>query len=165
MMLMMFFMSAVITGHLTSRLKAREKSLAASEESTLASYHLAKKLLTAKGIKEIGGVGAHYLEKCFSYQVLVLTRIGAVDEYSGSWAQAYFDSREKAVIDWVLANSQHAGKFTQTLSASQGHYIPLIGKDKIYGVICANASELKNIQADQFSPRKFFKSNSISHRA
>ena len=50
LMLLMFFVSAAIIGHLTSRLRMREKNLLAREDSLLASYSLAKSLLSARGI-------------------------------------------------------------------------------------------------------------------
>ena len=148
-MLVMFFISAALMGHLTSRLRMREKNLLAREDSLLASYSLAKSLLSARGVREVVHVGMIYMEQIFPFQVLVLCQYGDRNEHAGSWGFTYLDTKEKAVIHWVLTNGKHAGRFTQTLSASHGYYIPLIGKDSILGVIGINAKDLPNLEGEQ----------------
>jgi two-component system sensor histidine kinase KdpD len=164
MMLSMFFISAAVVGHLTNRLKMRERNLSLREEKTQASYYLAKELLKANSSKELIEVGAAYLEKLFPYQVLILCNLhdDEEDEYAGSWIFAYMDKKEKAVIDWVLTNGQHAGRFTQTLVASKGYYIPLIGKDKTLGVIGLNVEEVPSLEADQISTFENFSNQIVS---
>ncbi len=89
------------------------------------------------------------MEQVFPFQVLVLCQYGQREEYAGSWVFTYMEVKEKAVIQWVLTNGQHAGRFTQTLSASHGYYIPLIGKDRVLGVIGINATDILNLEGEQ----------------
>ncbi len=149
LMLLMFFVSAAIMGHLTSRLRMREKNLLAREDSLLASYSLAKSLLSARGIREVVHVGSIYMEQAFPFQVLVLCQYAQREEHAGSWGFTYMEAKEKGVIQWVLTNGQHAGRFTQTLSASHGYYIPLMGKDRVLGVIGINATDIPNLEGEQ----------------
>jgi K+-sensing histidine kinase KdpD len=49
----------------------------------------------------------------------------------------------------VITQGQHAGKFTQTLSGSDGYYIPLVGKNGTLGLIGINSKTVTRIEAEQ----------------
>lgn len=58
-----------------------------------------------------------------------------------------FDSREDAVIKWVLNNKKRAGKTTDTLPAAKALYIPVANQHKIFGclAIVGNKQQLDEL--------------------
>ncbi|MBF0443535.1 MAG: hypothetical protein HQK54_16635 [Oligoflexales bacterium] len=62
-----------------------------------------------------------------------------------------YSEKEEAVVKWVLENNRPAGRFTDTLSAADGYYLPLSSKDGAIGVIGINAKNISVMESEELS--------------
>lgn len=152
LMLVMFFLTAAITGRLTSRLKVKEKHLRDREERTLALYALTRELAKAPSIEEVASFGVNMLRKTVGFKIaLFLDRGGhGQDRLVLHPASDFYPSeQDRAVAIWVLSHHQPAGKTTETLAAAEGYYLPLLGKHEALGVIGIQIANIKKLDADK----------------
>ena len=68
------------------------------------------------------------------------TALAFVDENSGAlvphFASSFvLDNKESGVADWSFHNRRAAGRFTDTLPANAGYFVPLLSEDKAVGVL------------------------------
>jgi two-component system sensor histidine kinase KdpD len=70
LLLVMFFMVALLNGILTSRIRRQELNARKREERTLALYEISKELLTANGLPEVVLVAEKYFKQYFDINKL-----------------------------------------------------------------------------------------------
>ena len=74
LMLIMFFIIALLSGVLTSRIKRQEKKIRIREERTNALYQLTRELSTATGIDEVITIAKNDIKKYFNLNSLILLK-------------------------------------------------------------------------------------------
>lgn len=140
LMFFMFFVVALVVGHLTSRLREREQLESRREKRALALYELARKFAHAGTLEEAVRTLCEQVHEGFGLQTAVFLRdVGgrfSLDAHEGStWR---LPASEEAVSQWVFSNQRPAGRNTDTLPEASGLHLPLLAGDHTEGVLAVN---------------------------
>jgi len=137
MMLLMYFIVAIVTGVLSARVRAREKAIRSREERTSALFSLTKDLSSAHSQSEVITAAVTNIKKYFDSDVAVV--LGDADgEIASSVHPASSmipDVKEFGVAAWSYWNEKRSGKFTDTLPSAEAMYFPMSGPRYPLGVI------------------------------
>ncbi len=152
LMLVMFFIIALLNGILTSRVRRQEKKIRVREERTHALYQLTRELAMTTGIEEVSKVGIKYIQKYFNLECAVLLKSdsGRLENQILSDSKIGLSENELSVADWVYKNSAKAGKNTDTLPSASYTFYPLTGNTENMGVIAIEQSAVFTQGEDQF---------------
>ncbi|HVU18409.1 MAG TPA: sensor histidine kinase KdpD [Candidatus Didemnitutus sp.] len=130
-----YFVVALVTGHLTSRIRAQAHQERRREERATALFELTRALAGARTLDEAVFAALRQADALFAARsALVLADEAGrlVPHFAGSFA---LDEKERGVADWVFRNRRPAGRGTDTLPASGAFYLPLVRDDVAVGVI------------------------------
>jgi two-component system sensor histidine kinase KdpD len=138
LLLVMFFIVALLNGILTSRIRRQEINARKREERTLALYELSKELLTASGFSEVVLVAEKYFKQYFDINrtVFLWETDGELNVTPLNDGEQKVTEEDKQIASWVYKNSIKAGRYTDNFSSSNGSFYPLRGSHKCLGVIC-----------------------------
>lgn len=137
LMLIMFFIIALLNGILTSRLRRQELRIRVREERTNALYQLAKDLTVISGLDEVTKVASNYIQKYFKLDCFIFIKndTGSLEYQSKGNLVNNFSENDMSIANWVFKNSTKAGKNTDTLPSSDYTFFPLMGNNSTIGVI------------------------------
>jgi two-component system, OmpR family, sensor histidine kinase KdpD len=137
LMLIMFFIIALLSGVLTSRIRRQELKIRIREERTNALYQLTRELSTANGVKEVITIAKNDIKKYFNLESRILLKNDTNDlEYTSKKNGNFVISKnDMSVASWAFQHSAKAGKFTDTLPSSNYTFYPLKGNQINLGVI------------------------------
>lgn len=131
----LFFVIALITGRLTTRIRAQARAQDAGERRATALYQLTRDLASARSADEVIRAAVARIADVFGARPAVLVSDSA-GRLSLHPSAAYDVSpKESGVALWALQHRRPAGRFTDTLPASEGYYVPLITGDPVLGVL------------------------------
>ncbi len=147
-MLAAYFVVALVTGHLTSRLRAQQIAERRREERATALYELARDVAGAANLSEVIGLASRQVGALFGCDLAVLlpTANGLAAHAAGS---AMVDEKERGVAQWALDHRQTAGRFTDTLPSSRGMYVPLRAASGCVGVMGVLSREERELTLEQ----------------
>lgn len=152
MIVTMFFIAAAVIGHLTTRLKSKERILEERERRALIQYELSRLLAKAQSIEEVSAVMLSQTQKIFHQEVSLFILDQKTHQLKIFKASSFgFNEKEKAVAEWVWQNNKSAGRFTETLSGSEGFYLPISGKNFTLGVLGIKVKTEGELDAEQIS--------------
>ncbi|PAW78036.1 MAG: hypothetical protein B9S32_09115 [Verrucomicrobia bacterium Tous-C9LFEB] len=133
----MYFVIALVTGHLTSRLRLQQRNERERELRAIALYRLIRTVATARTISELLDQAATEIESLFQAKVAFFTTEAeqpvTLDPHPAS--RFAVDDKEISVALWTFRNGRSAGRFTDTLPAAEGYYVPLRAGEKCLGVM------------------------------
>ena len=137
---MMFFMLlavAVALGHLTTRLRQRERNEFLREKRTASILAFTEILASQPEVNEALRQSLQMLEKILNVKVSLLVRKNReiLQEHSASGSSFEPDEQERAVATWSYLNRKPAGKFTDTLGFAQSLHLPLFTSALNVGVL------------------------------
>lgn len=137
LMLVMFFIIALLNGILTSRVRHQEKKIRIREERTHALYQLAKDLTSATGVDQVSKIAEKYISKYFNLDcgILLKNDQNQLDLNTSLKSKIQLSENEISIVKWVYKNSLKAGKHTNTLPATDYTFYPLSGNTGNMGVI------------------------------
>jgi two-component system sensor histidine kinase KdpD len=136
----MLYMSTVIvalvTGQLTARIRAQARNERLREERATSLFQLSRALGAAKTLDDAVFAALRQMDDLFGAE----TALAFFDENSGGLVPHFASSficsdKENGVADWSFHNRRSAGRFTDTLPASAGYFVPLLSEDKAVGVL------------------------------
>ena len=130
-----YFVVALVTGHLTSRIRAQAHNERRREERATALFELTRALAEADTLDQAVFAALRQADELFEAKtaLLLADANGTVTpHFAGSFA---LDGKERGVADWVFQNRRPAGRFTDTLPGSAAFYLPLVREDKAVGVL------------------------------
>jgi len=139
-MLAMFFVVALAMGHLTTRLRMREKAERQRQRHTDALLRVTQQAAlspeTARGLES----ALRVIESILGGQVALLVRqddhsLGHIAHPASAFQPG--DS-EFAVAAWAFSNHQLAGRFTDTLPSAEATWFPLQTATSTMGVLGLN---------------------------
>ena len=137
MMVLLFFMVALASGILTSRIRIQETMVRRREFQATALYSFVNELAAAENTDEIALAGVKSLRNVFTMPValFIASEDGTVDKAPHP-ASAFRPQAEKelSVAEWVFANKKPAGATTATLPFAEAIYYPLIVHGTCIGV-------------------------------
>lgn len=152
MMLSLFLITAATMGHLTHRLKTKESVVQQQNEVTHQLFELTKILSTSTSISEIANKSIYYLESMLKTPIGILLKPNNIQDMELINSPEFnFPENEKAVAQWVFLNKKPAGKFTDTLSASESFYTPLISKDTVWGVLGITIQKKRTLSTENLA--------------
>jgi len=133
----MYFLAAASLGHLTHRLKRKERVLQESEARAISLFNLSKGLAGAQSIDQIAAIGLGHLSQAFATDTALLLPGEGSDETLRVHPESSYvlDGREMGVAEWVKVHGKAAGRFTETLPAAKGLYLPLVSRDAVIAVV------------------------------
>jgi len=143
MMFAMYFIVAVIVGHLTSRLHEREEAERRGEERATALYRLSRALAATREPGEALGVVVKIIRETFGAESCLFVRDEA-GRFSGEAHPASslaLSPKEESVAAWAFQHKQPAGRFTDTLPDSEALHLPLITGGNAEGVLAVKFSD------------------------
>lgn len=137
MMFAMFFIVAIVIGHLTTRLRDRERSEHQRELRTTALYQLTRRLAAATSRDAAVREVLAQVRKIFGLNAAALLRdeTGAFTgtaHHESTWA---LPAKEEGVAAWAFQKKRPAGRGTDTLPDSDGLHLPLLVADRVEGVL------------------------------
>ncbi len=152
LMLIMFFIIALLSGVLTSRIRRQEMKIRIREERTNALYQLTRELSTANGISEVIKIAKQDIKKYFNLDSLILLKneSGQLDYPNMEKVKFAISKNDMSVAEWTVQHSLKAGKHTDTLPSSNYTFYPLKGNQMNLGVIAINRDILFTQGEEQF---------------
>ncbi|OUS76041.1 histidine kinase [Paenibacillus sp. MY03] len=134
-----FYVVAVLTASLASRLKAQLKESERKEGYTASLYAISREMSAFTDIQSL----LHNVSDQVSISVgapaviylpddLDVLAVSASTKQPDDWGSG---DAELTIADWVYRNGNRAGKGTSTLNASKGLYLPLRTEDRVHGVL------------------------------
>jgi two-component system sensor histidine kinase KdpD len=152
LMLIMFFIIALLSGVLTSRIKRQEMKIRIREERTNALYQLTKELSTATGIEEVISIAVNDINKYFKLKARILLRnySDQLDTTNHKDQHINLTKNDLSVASWTFQHSAKAGKNTDTLPSSGYTFYPLRGNQMNLGVIAVKQEIVFTQGEEQF---------------
>jgi two-component system, OmpR family, sensor histidine kinase KdpD len=137
LMLIMYFIIAIVGGIMTSRVRRQERMTRERELRTNALYQLTRELSMTSGIDEVIKTSVRYIEKYSRFESTILLRPG--ENAAGTdWRSAdsfNLSPSDLSIAEWSFHHSREAGKLTDTLPSSQYTFYPLTGNKLRLGVV------------------------------
>jgi two-component system sensor histidine kinase KdpD len=137
LMLIMFFIIALLNGILTSRVRRQEKKIRIREERTHALYQLTRELTMVSGIDEVSKIAVRYIQKYFNLDCAIILKndLNQLDNQVQLDTKIKLSENEFSIAAWVYKHSAKAGKHTDTLPSTDYTFYPLTGNNDRTGVI------------------------------
>jgi two-component system sensor histidine kinase KdpD len=152
LMLALYFIIAIVTSVLTSRIRAREYAVRNREFRAIALYNLANDLSATRSLEEVLDASVKNINNVFEAESSILQA-----ESSGilfnTYAKGSFNlnPKEFSVATWAFSNNKRAGRFTDTLPSAEAIYYPLSTPRKIIGTAAIKFKDKKELSIDDES--------------
>jgi two-component system sensor histidine kinase KdpD len=152
LMLLMFFIIALLNGILTSRVRHQEKKIRIREERTDTLYQLTKELAIASGLDEVSKIAARYIQKNFNLDCAIFLKndLNQLDQQVRNETKIILSENEISIAIWVFRHSTNAGKYTDTLPSTDYTFYPLTGSNENMGVIVVKHTDVFSQGEAQF---------------
>ena len=152
LMLLMFFIIALLSGVLTSRIKGQEMKIRIREERTNALYQLTKELSVATGIEEVINIAKIDIKKYFNLKSRIILRneVNQLDFGSKNDTDIILSKNDMSVASWTFQHSTKAGKYTDTLPSGDYTFYPLKGNQMNLGAIAVRHPKVFTQGEEQF---------------
>jgi two-component system sensor histidine kinase KdpD len=147
----LYFGVAAVTGVLTARIRAREKTVRVREKHASALYGLTRDLSLARSQDDVVRSAVDNVRKYFGAEAVVLLSQADGDIFTEAHPASTFatDQRDFGVAAWVYWNEKKAGRFTDTLPSARATYYPLSGPRYPLGVVGVHNSAGGRLTIDQ----------------
>ncbi|HEY4299251.1 MAG TPA: sensor histidine kinase KdpD [Candidatus Didemnitutus sp.] len=130
-----YFVVALVTGHLTSKIRAQAHQERRREERATALFELTRSLAEAQTLDDAIFAALRQADRLFAARSALLLNDAngrLVPHFAGSFPM---DEKERGVADWVGQNRRPAGRGTDTLPGSGAYHLPLVRDDRAVGVL------------------------------
>jgi two-component system sensor histidine kinase KdpD len=137
MMFAMFFIVAIVIGHLTTKLRDREQLERRREARSTALYELTHALAKCATRDDAVRLLVEKLRQAFGLKAAVMLRedggeFGGRVHPASAWTPT---AKEEGVAGWAFQNRRPAGRTTDTLPDSDGLHLPLLVAERVEGVL------------------------------
>ncbi len=152
LMLIMFFIIALLNGILTSRIRRQEKKTRIREERTHALYQLTREFTMTSGLDEVTKIAIRYIHKYFNLECAIILKndLNKLDDQVRHETKISLSDNDMSVASWVFKHSSKAGKYTDTLPSGNFTFYPLTGNNDNMGVIAVELANLFTQGEEQF---------------
>jgi len=152
LMLIMFFIIALLNGILTSRVRHQEKKIRIREERTHALYQLTRELTMTSGIEEVSKIAVRYIQKFFNLECAIILKDDSnkLENEPVHITKIRLSDNELSIASWVYKHSAKAGKYTDTLPSTSYTFYPLTGNVDNMGVIVVEQAAVFTQGEEQF---------------
>lgn len=137
LMLIMYFIIALIGGVMTSRVRKQERLTKERELRTNALYQLTRELSITSGIDEVIRTSIKYIKKYSRLDSSIILQGGnnVLDKLVRPENSLDLSDPELSIAEWSFQHSREAGRFTDTLPSTEYTFYPLIGSKLRLGVV------------------------------
>jgi len=152
LMLIMFFIIALLNGILTSRVRRQEKRIRIREERTHALYQLTREFTLVSGIDEVTKIAVQYVKKYFRFECAIILKneMNQLENHANHETKITLSENEQSVAAWVFKHASKAGKHTDTLPSADYTFYPLTGNTDNMGVIAVAQANVFTQGEEQF---------------
>lgn len=138
-----YFVVALVSGQLTARIREQARHERRREERATALFHFTRALAEAKTLDDAVFAALRQTDRLLQAKTSLLLAdeggSGLVPHFAGSYT---LDDKERSVAEWAFRNRRSAGRFTDTLPSSLGHYLPLLrDENRVLGVLGVNVEK------------------------
>lgn len=137
LMCLVYFITATLMAGLTTRVRAQEAQGRQREARLAMLYRYTRQLGAAEGEAQLLAVARSAIQEALQAEALYLRVKGP-----GQLAQGELEPAEWEAARWAFEHQRPAGRFTDTLPGTQGHYLPLFTAEGVYGVLGIYAPNL-----------------------
>lgn len=147
----LYFIIAIVTSVLTSRIRARDYAVRNRESRAIALYNLANDLSATRSLEEVLDNAVRNINTVFDAEcaVLLADTQGILFNTYAKGRSFRLEPKEFSVASWAFTNNKRAGHYTDTLPSAEGVYYPLITPRKILGVIALKFDNKKELSIDE----------------
>jgi two-component system sensor histidine kinase KdpD len=137
LMLIMFFIIALIGGIMTARVRKQERLTRERELRTNALYQLTRELSMTSGIDEVIKTSVKYIMKYSRLDSSIVLQDGnnILNKAIKPDSSLTLSESELSIAEWSFQHSREAGRFTDTLPSTEFTFYPLIGNKLHLGVV------------------------------
>jgi two-component system sensor histidine kinase KdpD len=152
LMLIMFFIIALLNGVLTSRIRRQEKKIRIREERTHALYQLAKELSVVSGIDEVLDLAVRDIRRYFRLESAIFLKDNQnkLEQTPRKSSNLTLNENDISIAEWTFAHSTKAGRFSDTLPSSNYTFYLLKGNNNNMGVVAVQHPKVFTQGEDQF---------------
>lgn len=152
LMLIMFFLIALINGTLTAGVRRQEKNIRQREERTHALYQLTKDLITASDVDQVSDLAVSYIKKYFNLDcaILLSNDLIQIEPKIRNETDIKLSDKEINIASHVYKDTVKAGRFTHFYSDSPYTFYPLAGSNNNMGLIILKLPSVFNQGDEQF---------------
>jgi two-component system sensor histidine kinase KdpD len=150
-LLVMYFIIAVVTGNLTARLGSQKRLINLREHRTSALYTMAHEIAESLTMDEVLHTAVEQIGEVFDAEIAILlpTPLGNLSKDPHPASTLAVDEKEYGVASWAFDHKQIAGRFTETLPVANAQYWPLVTPGGVAGVIGVRMRNTEQITVDQ----------------
>ena len=137
MMFCMYFVVAIVMGHLVSRIRWQERAESRREERSTALYLLTRDLADATDVDEMARRLVRQMAQAFQADVAILLRdaSGALSSTAHPASMYAISEKEQGVAAWAFRFGKAAGRFTDNLPSASSVFIPMATNRGTVGVL------------------------------
>lgn len=149
--LVLYFFIAIFTGNLTARIRAQQRQARGYAERTLALYTLARETATAVDMDNVLETAIAQIGRVFDAEAAIFLRTPAdhLEDKPHPSSTLPINAKEFSVATWVFENRKPAGRFTETLSAAEAKYLPLLTPGGTVGVLAVRTRRNEQLTLDE----------------
>lgn len=143
MMLGVFLVTAIVSGHLTSRLRARERGGVEGERTARTLYDLLRGLNESRDL-DGGGLAKAIskVEQVFQARVVLLRPGGDDASLAPQFAPAFaLSGADAQAAQWAWQHRQWAGRNTANFGHVESAFVPLLSSDRVWGVLAVRTAQ------------------------
>jgi two-component system sensor histidine kinase KdpD len=148
-MFALYFVVALVIGHLTTRLRDRERAERKAEARATALYRLTREVAASASLDEAVRAVLKQVRETIEGPAAVLVRddAGIVPHPASTLA---LSAKEESVANWTFQKMQSAGRFTDTLPDAEALHIPLLAGERCEGVLVCRPASVPTIDQREF---------------
>ena len=137
LMFALYFVIALATGTLTSRLRAQRLAIREREKRTEALYAMARAIASAPTLNDVLRLAVAQIHQGFNAEVAFLLREenDQLAHIAHAASTLTLDEKERSVAQWTFSNRKPAGRLTDTLPLARARWLPLITPNGAVGVM------------------------------
>ena len=164
LMLLMYFVMALILGNLTARIRSQQVSLQHREQQAMALYSLAREVVSATNIDEILVTAVKQLSQVFSAKIAILLpdQVSPASLKLHTASTLTLNEKDRSVAAWVFDRRKPAGRFTNTLPMAEAYFVPLLTSAQTVGVIGVRTHRAEPLSIEQKALLETFSSQIAS---
>lgn len=153
LMFVMYFIIATVLGLLISRIRTQQVLINRREKRTASLYNLTKELSSSKNLNDIIVCSINQIKEVFKAESVFLffENENKLQSEPHSLSTFKIDQGEWNIAQWVFANSERAGRFTNTMPITPAIYYPLKTKTLNLGVIGLEFPEAASLTSESIS--------------
>ncbi len=130
--------TALVISGLTQRVRRQNEAARTRYLRTAALYFMSRQLAAAAQAADLARVAVRHVADVFQGDAAALLpdAAGSLSVAAGQGSFAPEATNERAAAQWVFDHQKWAGWSTETLSASQAIYVPVVASGRSLGVLC-----------------------------